>query len=201
MSRMNVVIAVALTLSVALATRVPVSMIDFSFQPDTARANAGDSVVWTNNGSHTHTTTSGLSGVPDGLWDSGPLSHGATFTRAFPAGGTFDYYCQFHYASGMTGAVVVAGSGFGAAPGTLKVRTGLTSDPNPFRAATTLRLATAGLGSVRIFSASGQLVRSLEPGSAKSIVWDGTNGRGKETGPGVYFCEYGSRVLAVTRLR
>jgi len=201
MSKMSIVIGAALLLSPAPVTQVPVSMIDYSFDPDTARVNAGDSVVWTNNGIAGHTTTSGLNGVPDGLWNSGPMSHGATFTHAFPVDGTFNYYCQPHHALGMTGVVVATTSGLGATSGPKKVEQRLRSDPNPFRVSTRLRLAVAGLGSVRIFSARGHLVRTLEPGTGTSVFWDGRNGRGQEARPGVYFCEYGSRVLSVTRLR
>jgi hypothetical protein len=33
------------------------------------------------------------------------------------------------------------------------------------------------------------------------VNWDGKDSRGQETGPGVYFCRYGSGALTVTRLR
>ena len=204
MSRISVsVAALLMALGLSLAAQVPVSMVDFSFSPDTVRVNPGDSVIWTNNGTFIHTSTSGVNGVLDGLWNSGDLPHGATFVHAFPAGGTFNYYCMHHYLSGMKGVVAVGTSGVNEMPGAGENAAGFASSPNPFSAATTIRLAPTGVtrGGVRVFDASGKLVRTLETTDGSFVVWDGTDDRGQETGPGVYFCEYGSRALAVTRLR
>src|SRR5581483_5866904 len=55
-----------------------VSIIDFAFQPAALTINAGDTVTWANNGSVPHTTTS-----LDGLWDSGLLNPGQTFSVPF----------------------------------------------------------------------------------------------------------------------
>ena len=189
--------------SLLYAVQVPVSMVDNLFQPDTVMVNRGDSVAWTNNGAFPHTSTSGVDGVWDSLWDSGTMAHGVTFVHGFPADGTFSYYCTFHWLGGMKGVVVVGTTGVDETSITAENRAGVASFPNPFSSATTLRLAPAGAGrgSIRVFDASGKLVRVLETTDSPSAVWDGTNDRGQETGPGVYFCEYGSGVLAVTRLR
>jgi plastocyanin len=52
-----------------------------------------------------------LTGGQDGTADpSSPIQHTATGTEAtftFPNAGTFPYYCDFHQASGMEGAVFV----------------------------------------------------------------------------------------------
>jgi plastocyanin len=84
-----------------------VSIVDDQFQPNDITINAGDSVRWTHNGSFPHTTTSGSNGTPDGLWNSGTMSHGQIFTHAFSSAGDFSYYCEFHWSSGMTGIVRV----------------------------------------------------------------------------------------------
>lgn len=201
----RIVLALALLLAavgVSRAVQVPVSITDYKFSPDTVHVNLGDSVVWTNNGSNQHTTTSGLNGVPDGLWDSGTLAHGATFAHVFPVDGTFNYYCKFHYMIGMLG-VVVAGTGGGVdeSKDMLAGSRGIVGYPNPFRASISLRLWPSGCGCVRIFNASGKLVRTLESGNGASAVWDGRDSRGQQAGPGVYFCAYDSHVLALTRLR
>ena len=204
MSRISIAVAALLTaLGFSLARQVPVSMVDFAFSPDTVRVNPGDSVIWTNNGTFVHTSTSGVNGVPDGLWNSGDMPHGVTYVRAFPANGTFNYYCTHHYLSGMKGVVVVGASGVNEAPGTAGNTPSIAGFPNPFISATTLRLAPsgAGRGGIRIFNASGKLVRKLEATDGSFVVWDGTDDHGHETGPGVYFCEYGSSSLAVTLLR
>jgi flagellar hook assembly protein FlgD len=52
-----------------------------------------------------------------------------------------------------------------------------------------------------VFDASGKLVRTLPAAHRTSVNWDGKDSRGQETGPGVYFCRYGSGALTVTRLR
>jgi plastocyanin len=85
-------------------------MIDFGFAPQNATIAVGDTVTWTNTGSFAHTTTSGTTtgGTrhPDGLWDSGSMLPGKSFSHVFAQAGTFPYYCTPHYTS-MTGTVTV----------------------------------------------------------------------------------------------
>lgn len=81
---------------------VTVSVADNSFQPQSLTITAGDTVVWTNNGSNPHTSTSDT-----GLWDSGTLSPGQTFSRVFDTPGTFPYHCAFHQGLGMVGTITV----------------------------------------------------------------------------------------------
>jgi uncharacterized protein (TIGR03118 family) len=96
--------------SSARAATTHVDMIDFGFSPQNVTIVVGDTVTWTNTGSFTHTTTSGTTtgGVrhPDGLWDSGSVLPGQTYSRVFTQAGTFPYYCTPHYTS-MTGTVTV----------------------------------------------------------------------------------------------
>jgi uncharacterized protein (TIGR03118 family) len=93
-----------------LAATTNVNIVDFGFQPATVTIKVGDTVLWTNTGSFTHTTTSGTTtgGVrhPDGLWDSGSLSTGHSFSHTFTTAGNFPYYCTPHFTS-MTGTVTV----------------------------------------------------------------------------------------------
>jgi plastocyanin len=204
MSRIRMGFAISLmAVSLSLAVQVPVSMVDFAFSPETVRVAAGDSVVWTNNGTFLHTSTSGVSGVWDSIWDSGNMAHGASFVRGFAADGTFPYFCRHHYLSGMTGVVLVGASGANETPRADENSAGMASFPDPFRYATTIRFAPAGpgSGSVRVFDASGKLVRTLPAAHVTSVTWDGRNSQGRETGPGVYFCRYAAGALAVTRLR
>lgn len=60
--------------------------------------------------------------------------------------------------------------------------------PNPFSSVTTPRLALAGVarGGVRVFDASGKLMRTLEIANGPSIVWDGTDNDGRQAQAGVY---------------
>ncbi len=93
-----------------LAATTNVSIVDFGFDPANITINVGDTMTWTNTGSFTHTTTSGTTtgGTPhpDGLWNSGFLTPGQTFSHTFTKGGVFPYYCIPHFTS-MTGTVTV----------------------------------------------------------------------------------------------
>ena len=93
-----------------LAATTNVSIVDFGFQPATVTIKVGDTVRWTNTGSFAHTSTSGTTtgGAPhpDGLWDSGSLFPGQTFSHTFTKSGVFLYYCTPHFSS-MTGTVNV----------------------------------------------------------------------------------------------
>jgi len=95
--------------SISYAATVDVSAQDFSFSPPTVTINVGDTVLWTNNGG-THTVTSGLNCARSGIWDSGTLSQGQSFSFTFHASGTYPYNCQIHCSFGMTGTVVVTPS-------------------------------------------------------------------------------------------
>jgi plastocyanin len=200
LSRTGVSIAALLAAAgLALAVQVPVSMVDFAFSPDSIQVNVGDSVVWTNTGNYIHTSTSGVNGVWDSLWDSGNLAHGATFVREFATDGTFHYFCRHHAI--MTGVVVVGTGGVNETPGRGVRR--VAGFPNPFRTGTTLQFAPGGpaSGNIRVFAASGRLVRTLPLSRSRSATWDGRDHSGQEVGPGVYFCRCGKATTVVTRLR
>lgn len=68
-----------------------VSIVDFSFMPQRLRVRGGDRVTWTNNGEAPHTTT-----AAGGVWNSGILQPGESFTSTFNAAGRFRYRCQLH---------------------------------------------------------------------------------------------------------
>ena len=77
------------------------------FMPSSVTIHPGDQVKWTW-GSDFHSTTSGSPGMPSGIWDSGVINSGATFTHTFNTAGTFPYYCTVHgQCCGMVGTVRV----------------------------------------------------------------------------------------------
>jgi plastocyanin len=77
------------------------------FSPSSVTIHPGDQVRWTFSSSG-HSTTSGSPGMPNGIWDSGLRSQGATFTRTFNSAGTFPYYCTPHGGCcAMVGTVTV----------------------------------------------------------------------------------------------
>ncbi len=71
-----------------------------SFQPDSLTVPAGTTVTWINRDIVRHTVTS-----TEGLFDSGRLESGGSFTYTFEEPGTFDYYCTIHPV--MQGTVIV----------------------------------------------------------------------------------------------
>src|SRR5437764_3654701 len=75
-----------------LAAGTNVDVVDFAFSPASVSINVNHAVTWNWLGSIPHTSTSN----PVGLWDSGVLSHGATFSHAFNTAGNFPYLCQVH---------------------------------------------------------------------------------------------------------
>lgn len=100
------VIFVCLCTSGSYPATVDVSMVNYSFQPETVTINAGDTVRWINQGG-SHTTTSGTGCVSDGKWNSGLLSTSQTYSVMFNTAGTYPYFCMPHCSLGMTGTVVV----------------------------------------------------------------------------------------------
>ncbi len=77
------------------------------FSPASITIHSGDQVQWTWSSSG-HSTTSGSPGMPSGVWDSGILNQGASFTHTFNSAGTFPYYCTVHGGCcGMVGTVTV----------------------------------------------------------------------------------------------
>jgi plastocyanin len=84
---------------------VQVQMINTSFDPKEITVQAGTKVTWTNNDSTAHTVTAGTRGNPSGLFDSGNVAPGETFSFVFDTPGTYSYYCTYH--QGMDGTVIV----------------------------------------------------------------------------------------------
>jgi plastocyanin len=78
------------------ALAVSVSIVDFGFDPSTVGIGQGDSVIWTNTGSVTHTSTQD---GPLAFWDTGripPGSFGEVDQGVLVAAGTYPYHCTIH---------------------------------------------------------------------------------------------------------
>jgi len=71
-----------------------------SYSPVNNTVTVGTTVTWLNNDTATHTITES-----NGLFDSGPLPPGATFSYTFTQPGTYRYSCTYH--PWMTGTVTV----------------------------------------------------------------------------------------------
>lgn len=82
---------------------------DTAYDPLTLTIEAGTTVRWTNDDSIAHTVTSGTSdgaaGTADGVFDSGFMNTGDTFSYTFEEVGEYGYYCIPH--PWMRGTVIV----------------------------------------------------------------------------------------------
>jgi plastocyanin len=85
------------------AKSMQVTIKNFSFQPATLTVSVGTTVTWTNQDSVAHTSTSDT-----GVWDSGSLGTGQSFSFTFKHVGRFPYHCAIH--PYMKGTIVVQGS-------------------------------------------------------------------------------------------
>jgi plastocyanin len=91
----------------ASAATLAVDARDNFFVPQEVHIDVGDKVTWTNKGQRFHTVTSD----EKGLFDSGQMAHGETFSRTFKKEAFFYYFCRLHGARGQIGmwGVVVVG--------------------------------------------------------------------------------------------
>ena len=81
-------------------TITEVEISGFAFVPATITIPVGTTVTWFNKDSVAHTVSS-----REGVFDSGNLSGGATFSYTFDQNGSFEYYCKIH--PYMNGEVIV----------------------------------------------------------------------------------------------
>ena len=84
-------VAVLLLSPTVWADTVDVSIQGFAFIPQDLTVTHGTTVRWTNLDGAPHTSTS-----DDGIWDSGTLTTGQTYTFAFGPSGTYPYHCEIH---------------------------------------------------------------------------------------------------------
>ena len=87
-----------------------VVMRNLAFNSSMLTIHVGQTVVWRNDDGVPHTTTSGScmgsTCTPSGVWDSGTLNPGQSFSHQFTMMGTFPYFCRIHGAM-MQGTIVV----------------------------------------------------------------------------------------------
>jgi plastocyanin len=83
------------------AESLAVEIKDFAFNPPEITVPVGGSVTWTNQDNVPHTAT----GLDREALQSGAIAFSDSFTQAFDAAGTFEYFCEFH--PNMKGSIVV----------------------------------------------------------------------------------------------
>ena len=72
---------------------------DFAFNPSTIIINKGTEIMWTNEDSAPHIVKS------EGVFESGTLIKGDSFTFVFNELGTYEYLCKIH--PYMKGSIIV----------------------------------------------------------------------------------------------
>jgi len=90
------------SVAVSIARGAGTDTSDKGFTPNTITVVLGvnSTIVWTNNDGSPHTVTSN-----GGIFDSGNMAPGQSFSYTFTSTGTFAYHCTYH--PWMTGTVVV----------------------------------------------------------------------------------------------
>ena len=76
-----------------------ISVADDYFTPQSTRVLAGTTITWTWTGANAHSVT-----FDDGT--SSATQASGTYSRSFPAAGTFNYHCKIHGVA-MSGSVTV----------------------------------------------------------------------------------------------
>jgi plastocyanin len=92
--------AVALDTSAQPSNTIRIDVENFMFAPVSMTVKAGATVTWTNMDQEPHTVMSS-----DGLFRSGALDTGDSFSFKFDKPGTYQYVCTIH--PRMVGTVVV----------------------------------------------------------------------------------------------
>lgn len=82
--------------------KLAATLLDNRFAPSALNLAVGSTVTWTNDGINLHTLTS-----TDGLFDSGALMAGQSYSYTFAKPGTYQLICRQHALSGMAAKVVV----------------------------------------------------------------------------------------------
>jgi plastocyanin len=162
----------------AIAARIDINILDFAFSPSKSRIAVGDTVRWTNMDSAPHTSTS-----DNGIWNSGTLAQGQSYSRVFTSTGTFPYHCAVH--PSMKDTIFVQPTAIeneSDLPGNFEL---LPNYPNPFNARTMISfiLPTAENAKLEIYDILGQHIETLFDGELEagqhSFGWDaGTQSSG-----------------------
>jgi plastocyanin len=88
-----------------------VAIQNFTFAPQTLTVKAGTKVTWKNDDSTPHTVTStdggSTSASTTGLFDSGQLAQGGSFSFTFTKAGTYHYECTIHASMASMHATIV----------------------------------------------------------------------------------------------
>ncbi len=186
--------ALVLLISSGWSITHQVDMVNLSFVPDTLTITQGDSVLWINQSTIFHTTTSGENGIPNGIWDSGSMAPGDSFVFHFVNADNYPYYCTPHWQLGMIGLIISSPADIEEKDSDISIGHQTSQNyPNPLNSYTNIsyQLKKPGRVVIRIYDATGQPIRTFinqhnNPGEY-SIVWDSKDRKGEKVAAGIYF--------------
>lgn len=94
--------------SIPTGTSIPgCEEINLCYDPSSLTIFIGGEIIWKNNDNSAHTVTSGnIIEGPDGIFDSGLIKSGETFSFKFEKSGKYSYFCMIH--PWATGSVIVS---------------------------------------------------------------------------------------------
>jgi len=90
--------------------KASISLKNVSFNPSELTISPGTTVTWTNDDNTTHTVTS-----DSGVFDSGNLGSGKSFSYTFNQAGSYPFHCGIH--SSMKGTITVQAGATGGNTG------------------------------------------------------------------------------------
>jgi plastocyanin len=84
--------------SIPAGTTIPgCEEVDLCYDPPSLIIFTGGEIIWRNDDSSSHTVTSGnIIEGPNGIFDSGLIKPGETFSFKFEETGQYDYFCMIH---------------------------------------------------------------------------------------------------------
>jgi plastocyanin len=84
--------------SIPAGTAIPgCEKVDLCYDPNSLIIFTGGEVIWRNDDTSSHTVTSGsIIEGPDGIFGSGLIKPGTTFSFKFEESGQYDYFCMIH---------------------------------------------------------------------------------------------------------
>lgn len=89
------------------ASTFVIKALDYSFSPANPTVAVGTTVKVVDAGMASHTWTSGTAPVHRGPFDSGNLGSGQSYSYTFHSAGSYNFFCKYHYSSGMKGSIRV----------------------------------------------------------------------------------------------
>ena len=150
----------------AQGKNMTVSIKNFAFNPPNITVAPGTTVTWVNNDQTAHTATAT---DPSGVFDSGELQPGQSYSFTFDKPGTYAYHCEIH--PDMTGTVTVSGASTSASGSSMASPTASASASGSSMASPTAGAGTqlpssggsslVGLAAVLALVASGSIALVL----------------------------------------